>query len=157
MIVRNRLEPGPDGSLRAVPTGETEVLECGLVLRSVGYRGTPLEGVPFDEGRAVIPNERRARGRPASTPPAGSSAGRAASSARTRRTPTRPSALMLADAAAGLLPSAADPSPDAIEELVAERQPHVVEYAGWEAIDAHERDRGEPHGRPRVKLGRGTS
>ena len=25
-------------------------------------------------------------------------------------------------------------------------------YAGWEAIDAHERGRGEPHGRPRVKL-----
>ena len=52
---RNRLEPRPDGALRAVPTGETEVLECGLVLRSVGYRGTPLEGVPFDERRAVIP------------------------------------------------------------------------------------------------------
>ena len=33
-----------------------------------------------------------------------------------------------------------------------ERQPHLVEYAGWEAIDAHERERGEPHGRPRVKL-----
>ena len=31
------------------PTGETEVLECGLVLRSVGYRGTPLHGVPFDD------------------------------------------------------------------------------------------------------------
>ena len=49
-------------------------------------------------------------------------------------------------------PTPADPSPDAIEALVAERQPHLVEYAGWEAIDAHERERGEPHGRPRVKL-----
>ena len=28
----------------------------------------------------------------------------------------------------------------------------MVDYAGWEAIDAHERGRGEPHGRPRVKL-----
>ena len=61
-------------------------------------------------------------------------------------------ALILADAAAGLLPTPADPSPDTIEALVAERQPHLVEYAGWEAIDAHERQRGEPHGRPRVKL-----
>ncbi len=30
--------------------------------------------------------------------------------------------------------------------------PEAVEYAGWEAIDSHERGRGEPHGRPRVKL-----
>ena len=25
-------------------------------------------------------------------------------------------------------------------------------YAGWEAIDAHERSRGEGEGRPRIKL-----
>ena len=29
---------------------------------------------------------------------------------------------------------------------------HVVDYTGWEAIDAHERSLGEPVGRPRVKL-----
>jgi ferredoxin--NADP+ reductase len=57
VIARNRLEAGEDGSLRAVPTGEEDVLSAGLVLRSVGYRGTPLEGVPFDERRHLIPNE----------------------------------------------------------------------------------------------------
>ena len=31
---------------RAVATGEEEVIECGLVLRSIGYRGTPLAGDP---------------------------------------------------------------------------------------------------------------
>ena len=36
--------------------------------------------------------------------------------------------------------------------LLAERGVDFVEYAGWQAIDAHERARGEPHGRPRVKL-----
>ena len=36
--------------------------------------------------------------------------------------------------------------------LLAERGVAHVLYAGWEAIDAHERGRGEPHGRPRVKL-----
>ena len=38
-------------------TGEREELECGLVLRSVGYTGIPIEGVPFDEKRGLILNE----------------------------------------------------------------------------------------------------
>ena len=38
-------------------TGERETIECGLVLRSIGYKGVPVEGVPFDERRGVIPNE----------------------------------------------------------------------------------------------------
>ena len=33
-------------------TDERETLACGAVFRSVGYRGLPLDGVPFDEGRA---------------------------------------------------------------------------------------------------------
>ena len=57
VIVAQPPRAWPRRVARAVPTGETEVLECGLVLRSVGYRGTPLEGVPFDPDRAVIPNE----------------------------------------------------------------------------------------------------
>ena len=32
------------------------------------------------------------------------------------------------------------------------RVPGLVNWAGWEAIDAHERSLGEPVGRPRVKL-----
>ncbi len=42
----------------------------------------------------------------------------------------------------------------AIEELLSERQPALVTYSGWEAIDRHERALGEPAGRPRVKLTR---
>ena len=55
---------------RAVATGEEEVIACGLVIRSIGYRGAPLAGIPFDERRGLIPNQggrvvdrRRARGR----------------------------------------------------------------------------------------------
>ncbi len=56
-IVRTRLEEQADGYLRAVGTGETEVVPCGMVIRSVGYRGAPIPGVPFDEWRGVVPNE----------------------------------------------------------------------------------------------------
>src|SRR3954468_3540023 len=52
-VVRNRL----DEHQRAVPTGEEETIACGLVLRSIGYRGDPLPGVPFDEKRGVILND----------------------------------------------------------------------------------------------------
>ena len=44
------------------------------------------------------------------------------------------------------------PDADAVEELLRERQPELVSYAGWEAIDRHERALGEPAGRPRVKV-----
>ncbi|MBF6338421.1 FAD-dependent oxidoreductase [Nocardia abscessus] len=55
-VGRNELVTDPDGRVRAVPTGETERLEAGLVLTSVGYRGVALPGLPFDEQAAVIPN-----------------------------------------------------------------------------------------------------
>src|SRR4051794_18945223 len=47
-VVRNRIEPDASGALRAVSTGEEELIQCGLVLRSIGYRGNPLATVPFD-------------------------------------------------------------------------------------------------------------
>jgi ferredoxin/flavodoxin---NADP+ reductase len=37
-------------------TGELETLDAQLVLRSVGYQSVPLDGVPFDERNAVVPN-----------------------------------------------------------------------------------------------------
>ena len=55
-VGRNRIEPAPDGRLRAVPTGREEVIACGLVLRSIGYRGRPLADIPFDERRGLIRN-----------------------------------------------------------------------------------------------------
>jgi ferredoxin--NADP+ reductase len=38
-------------------TGELETLDVQLVLRSVGYQSVPLDGVPFDESHAVVPND----------------------------------------------------------------------------------------------------
>src|SRR5207244_6018140 len=46
------------------------------------------------------------------------------------------------------------PNADLVESLVRSRQPDLVTYSGWEAIDRHERSLGQPSGRPRVKLTR---
>ncbi|AVH24725.1 FAD-dependent oxidoreductase [Nocardia cyriacigeorgica] len=55
-VVRNELVTDADGNVRAVATDQTERLDAGLVLTSVGYRGVPLPGLPFDERAGVIPN-----------------------------------------------------------------------------------------------------
>ncbi|GAD87235.1 putative ferredoxin--NADP(+) reductase [Nocardia asteroides NBRC 15531] len=57
-VERNELVTGADGRTSAVPTGDTELLEAGVVLTSVGYRGVPSKDLPFDDARGVIPNDR---------------------------------------------------------------------------------------------------
>ncbi|MES0836329.1 FAD-dependent oxidoreductase [Nocardiopsis tropica] len=55
-VEHTRLDDGG----RLVGTGRTTDLDAGLVLRSVGYAGAPLPGVPFDaEGRTVPHDEGR--------------------------------------------------------------------------------------------------
>ncbi|MFC9927501.1 FAD-dependent oxidoreductase [Streptomyces sp. NPDC127190] len=46
----------PDGHGGVTGTGRYEELPAQLVLRSVGYRGLPLEGLPFDPERGTVPH-----------------------------------------------------------------------------------------------------
>lgn len=46
----------PDGHGGVTGTGEFEEIEAQLVLRSVGYRGVPLEDLPFDPGTGTVPH-----------------------------------------------------------------------------------------------------
>ena len=158
-VVRNRLEPDPRGGVRAVATGEQEVIPCGLVIRSIGYRGRPLPGRPVRRAPRPDPQRRRPRVRrgrhaaaPASTPSAGSSAARPASSARTRSAPPTPSRALLEDLDARPARRAAGADGDAIEAWLRSRVPGLVTWRGWQAIDEHERASARRHGRPRVKL-----
>src|SRR5205807_10520536 len=61
---------------------------------------------------------------------------------------------LLEDADAGHLPEPPTHDADAFEARLRERKPQLITYAGWEAIDRHEKALGEPQGRPRVKLTR---
>ena len=141
-VGRTELVDDGEGRLRAVVTEAEETIPCQLVFRSVGYRGMPLPGVPFDERAATIPNDhgrgstvRAADAARASTSPAGSSAGPAASSARTRRTARTPSTTCSRTAAAGKTPPAGRRGPRRDRHLLAERAPDHITYAHWEAID----------------------
>lgn len=52
-----RLEKTEVRDGRAVGTGETYDIPCGIVIPAIGYQGQPLEGVPFDERNGVIEND----------------------------------------------------------------------------------------------------
>lgn len=155
-LERNRLEAGADGRVRAVATGEREVLPCGLVFRSVGYHGLPIPGVPFDEGSGTIPNEGGRVLGSGGAPLAGVycagwiKRGPTGVIGTNKKDAAETVEALLEDARAGRLPRprAAEP----LEDLLAARGVEVVTYAGWEAIDAVERARGAEQGRPRVKL-----
>ncbi|MDH3297109.1 MAG: FAD-dependent oxidoreductase [Gemmatimonadota bacterium] len=157
-IERNRLETGADGYQRAVGTGEFETLDCGLVLRSVGYRGVAIPGVPFCERRGIIPNE---QGR-VTDGPGGSVRPGEYVVGWIKRGPSgiigtnKPDAVetvghMLQDAG-NLDREAVDPDPEAVVACLRERGIRFVSYEDWKRIDAEERARGEPHGRPRSKI-----
>jgi ferredoxin--NADP+ reductase len=155
-IVRNELIADAGGRLAAVATDEREVIPCGLVLRSVGYQGVPLPGVPFENGRGTIPNE---GGRVLDEDGARVAGvyctgwikrGPSGVIGTNKKDAAETAELLLEDARAGLLSGGA-PAAD-VDSLLAAREVEHVTYAGWEAIDNEERTRGEPQGRPRVKL-----
>ena len=157
-VVRNRLEADERGRLAAVPTGERETIEAGLVLRSVGYRGVAVPGVPFDESRGTIRNDGgRALdedGRPVPRVYAAGWIKRGPSGVigTNKKDATETVQLLLEDAASGALEPNPEATAAAVDALLDERGVERVLYEGWTAIDEAERTAGEPHGRPRVKL-----
>ena len=154
-IVHNRLEPDGRGSVRAVATDERETIPCGIVFRSVGYRGVGVPGVPFDEQAGTIPNtEGRVLDAGGAPVPGLYCAGwikRGPTGVigTNKKDATETVERLLEDARAGRLPPRSD---RAIDDLLGERGVSAVMYSGWEAIDAQERSRGEGEGRPRIKL-----
>ncbi len=146
-LVRNVL----DENERAVATEETETLECGLVFRSVGYRGVELPGVPFDDRSGTIANEGGRVGEGVYC--AGwIKRGPTGVIGTNKKDATETVELLLEDAASGRLQPKPEATAEAVDALLAERGVRVVEYAGWTAIDEAERGAGEKSGRPRVKL-----
>ena len=132
-------------------TDEVRQLPAGLVLTSIGYCGKPVRGLPFDEAAAVVPND---GGRVAGAPgayvagwikrgPTGFIGTNKSCAAQTVHN-------LVADYNDGLL---TDPvgKPAALDKLVRDRQPAVVDAEGWSAIDAAEIARGGDE-RPRDKF-----
>jgi ferredoxin--NADP+ reductase len=159
-LARNELRAGPDGRLRAHDTGERETIPTGLVLRAIGYRGIAPPGVPFDDARAVIRNAHGRVLRDNGAPLPGEytvgwiKRGPTGVIGTNKKDAQETVDAILEDLATARLHEPPAPDPAALDATLRARQPELVTYAAWSEIDRHERARGEPHGRPRVKLTR---
>jgi ferredoxin/flavodoxin---NADP+ reductase len=156
-VTVNRLE-ADGGQLRAAETGEHEIIPCGLVLRSIGYRGEPVVGVPFDERRGLIRNEDGRVVDAAGKPLPGEYAvgwikrGPSGVIGTNKKCAADTVARIREDREAGRLGAPAHGGREKTYAWLRERVPGSVTWGGWAAIDAHETAAGRPHGRPRVKL-----
>jgi ferredoxin--NADP+ reductase len=145
-----------NGDGNVTGTGRTTDWRVQAVYRAVGYFGSPLPGLPFDETGGVIPNrEGRVTG-PDGTPLPG-----VYTTGWIKRGPVGLIGHTKSDAAetvshlredAPALPKAPDRDPASIDELLAARGVRVVDWSGWLRLDAHERALGEVQGRERVKV-----
>ncbi|WP_309068210.1 FAD-dependent oxidoreductase [Microbacterium sp.] len=147
----------PDGQGGVAGTGELREVPMGQLYRAVGYFGSPLPGVPFDEKHGVIPNHE----------------GQVLSHDSNERIPgmyatgwikrgpvglighTKSDAMetvqhLVTDQGSWWQPS--DPSEEAIPALLAERGVAWTDLDGWHRLDAHEVELGAPDGRARVKV-----
>jgi ferredoxin--NADP+ reductase len=149
-VVVERTTVDADGAAHG--TGDTYELPAQLVVRSVGYRGVGLEGVPFDAQRNVIPNDAgRVVDGDGSVLPGLYVAG------WIKRGPTGIIGTNKKDAAgtvAAVLEDLAGVpgTGEGIDALLAERGVDVVDVAGWLAVDAAERALGASRGRDRTTL-----
>jgi ferredoxin--NADP+ reductase len=144
-----------DGDGRAMGTGELEVLPADLVVRSVGYRGLPLPGLPVDERSGTVPNElgrvfRDGRPSPGEYAAGWIKRGPSGVVGHNKHDARETVASLLADAAEGRI-AVRGPVGDLVEELIG-RGAQPVLLDDWRAIDAAEVALGATRGRARTTL-----
>lgn len=146
------------GRVAISPTGEEFDLPAGIVMRAIGYTGLPLEGLPFDGGQGVVPNDggrvldSRDGDRLEGVYVTGWIKRGATGGIGMNRLCGQETAMaVIADFTENKLPEPAK-SPEAVPDLIAERGAGRIDGAGWKKIDLAERTAGKQAGRRRVKL-----
>ena len=154
VLERNRLE-GKPGKQKARGTGETTELACGAFFRSVGYRGLPIAGVPFDDWSGTFPNDGgriESDGAPVPGLYAVGWIKRGPSGIiGTNKPDSIATVKHLLEDLPNLVPCE-NPDSGAVRELIASRGTKIVTYDAWLKIDAAEIERGKRVGKPREKF-----
>lgn len=156
-VEHNEIVRDERGRASARGTGNFETIPVGLVFRAVGYRGVPLDGLPFDDRQGVIPNEEGRVLRGGSPWPGvyvsgwikrgpsgviGTNKGDAAATVEK----------MLEDVKGRSAPISEAKSRRSIDALLAGRGVRVVTFADWKKLDSLERERGREAGKIREKM-----
>ena len=139
-LERTRLEAG-----RAVGTGETFDVACGLIVASIGYRMRTLTDLPLDAERGIVENRD----------------GRVAEGlfvvGWAKRGPTgvigsnKPDANQAAKQIAEDVPEGGKPGRAALEAWLDEHDLRAVDFEDWKRIEAAETE-AAPSGAPRKKI-----
>ncbi len=141
LVERTKIENG-----QAVGTGETYEIACGLVVAAIGYRADPVPGLPFDEKRGIIPND---KGRIDQGLYAVGWIKRGPSGVISS---SRPDGVEVAEHIARDFPkSGSKPGRDALIAMLEKRSVRVVHFEDWQRLEQAEIDRAE-RPQPRLKF-----
>jgi ferredoxin--NADP+ reductase len=149
-----RTEPNGEGGVRG--TGEIREVPVQSLYRAVGYFGSPLDGIPFDERRGVIPNREGQVLDDAHEPVKGVYAtgwikrGPVGLIGHTKSDAMETIKHLVNGQADWWTPSR--PEESAIVELLGSRGVEFTDLRGWHNLDAHELALGESQGRTRIKV-----
>jgi ferredoxin--NADP+ reductase len=147
----------PDGEGGVTGTGELREVPIQQLYRAVGYFGSPVPGVPFDERHGVIPNHEGQ----ALHPDSNEIVPGVYATGWIKRGPvglighTKSDAMetvrhVINDQGSWWQPQ--DPSEESIPALLAERGVRWTDIDGWHRLDEHEVALGAPHARARIKV-----
>ncbi len=136
-------------------TGEKEELKCGIIFRSIGYRGVPITGLPFQEQAGIIPNTEGRVSDSEQIYPGLYTVGwikRGPSGIiGTNKPDSEETIKHLLDDLKELNPCK-NPDNKMLEELLKENNVRYVNFEEWKKIDDEEIKRGQPKGKPREKF-----
>ena len=149
---------GEPGQQKAKGTGLIEELKCGLVFCSIGYRGVPIPGVPFDHEKGIIPN---IKGRVVSSNGTTKTCPGLYCTGWIKRGPVGIIGTNKADAEETVqhlledlnqLPACEQPSTEGLLGLLRRKNIRAITFEDWKKIDAAEIARGQKVGKPREKF-----
>ncbi|WP_017574668.1 FAD-dependent oxidoreductase [Nocardiopsis kunsanensis] len=149
-----RTELTGDGSVKG--TGEFIDHEVQAVYRAIGYLGSPLAGLPFDESRGVVPNEAGRVLDLDDQPIEGVYAtgwikrGPVGLIGHTKGDALETVTNLVADRES--LTPAPEPEPESFRDLLRERGVEYTTWEGWQRIEAREEELGAERGRKRLKM-----
>lgn len=160
-LEKNVLVRQPDGTLRPRGTGHFETLGVGLVLRSVGYLGVELPGIPFEPRKGIVPNDKGRILDPATkkTMPGLYVVGWAKRGPSGVIGTNKPDSietaqLLLEDFKNRALDDSPDRKPAAVAAFLQSKKIQPVSFADWKVLDQLEIERGRPGNKTREKFTR---
>jgi len=155
VVFEQNVLTGEPGKQKSKGIGKRTQLPCGLIFRSVGYRGIPIPGLPFHDQSGIIPNQ---QGRIADSEHiyhdlycAGWIKRGPSGVIGTNKPDSEETVAKLLEDLPNLNPCSI-PSTEKLIAWLKDKEVRVVSFADWKKIDTAEMERGKKAGKPREKF-----